>query len=357
VSTAAPRTHSAATAPVIATEIVMPGLIEPAGLQTRTRELARPAAGQALVTVEASGVSFAEQSMRRGLYPGAPKFPFVPGYDLVGTVAETGPGVDPALAGQRVAALTKSGGWASHVLLTAADLVPVPDGVDPAAAETLVVNGLTAWQMLHRTARVAPGQVILVHGANGGVGSTVIQLARHHGVRVIGAASPRHHDALRALGAEPVDYADLGRLVARVRELAPGGVDAVFDNIGGDTLRASWGLLAPHGTLVSYAIISAGRSDHGSLPLAFVRVLARLAAWNALPNGRSASFYNVWAGHRRNLTAFRARVRRDLTTVLGLLADGVLTPQIAARLPLASAAQAMELAEARAVPGKVILLP
>jgi NADPH:quinone reductase-like Zn-dependent oxidoreductase len=355
VSTTARRPGSAsASATVTATEIVMPGLIEPGGLQTRTRPLGRPAPGQALVAVEATGVSFAEQAMRRGRYPGAPKFPFVPGYDLVGTVTEVGPGVDPALAGQRVAALTKSGGWASHVLLTAADLVPVPGGVDPAAAETVVVNGLTAWQLLHRTAAVRPGQVILVHGANGGVGTTLIQLARQHGVRVIGVASPRHHDALRALGAEPVDYASLDRLAARVRELAPGGVDAVFDNIGGDTLRRSWDLLAPGGALVSYAI--SGEAS-GSLPLAFVRVLARLTAWNLLPNGRSASFYNVWAGHRLRPAAFRARLRADLTTVLRLLADGVLTAQIAARLPLTSAPEAMMLAESRAVPGKVILLP
>lgn len=233
---------------------------------------------------------------------------------------------------------------------------PVPDGVDPAEAETLVVNGLAAWQMLHRTARVAPGRVILVHGANGGVGTTLIQLAGHHGVRVIGVAAPRHHDALRALGAEPVDYADLDRLAARVRELAPGGVDAVFDNIGGETLRRSWGLLARGGTLVSYAI--AGRlAGGGSIVLAFAGLLTRLAGWNALPNGRRARIYNVWAGHRRDRAAFRARTRDDLTAVLGLLASGVLTAQIAARLPLASAAQAMELAESRAVPGKIILLP
>ena len=146
--------------------------------------------------------------MRRGRYPGQPRFPFVPGYDVVGTVTEVGVGVDPALVGQRVAAITKTGGWASHVILPARDLLPVPEDLDVAEVETLVVNGITAWQLLHRIAKVQPGQVILVHGANGGVGTTLAQLARQHGVRVLGAAHPRHHASLRSLGVEPVDYTD-----------------------------------------------------------------------------------------------------------------------------------------------------
>jgi NADPH:quinone reductase-like Zn-dependent oxidoreductase len=228
--------------------------------------------------------------------------------------------------------------------------------MDPAEVETLVVNGLTAWQMLHRTAKVQPGQTILVHGANGGVGTTLVQLARHHGVRVIGIAAPRHHDALRGLGVEPVDYADLGAMVARVRELAPGGVDAAFDNIGGATLRESWKLLAPRGTLVSYAI-SSSLDGTDSVFLSFVRLLTRLTVWNLLPNRRHAKFYNVWSGHLRNLTAFRARQREDLTAVFRLLADGVLTAHVAARLPLTSATEALELAESHTVYGKVILVP
>ncbi len=132
------------------------------------------------------------------------------------------------LAGARVAGLTKTGGWASHVLLDAADVVGVPEGVGAAEAETAVVNGITAWQILHRKARVRTGGTILVHGANSGVGSILVQLALNAGVRVIGTASARHHDALRALGVTPVDYRT-ENVPARIRELAPGGMDAVFD--------------------------------------------------------------------------------------------------------------------------------
>src|SRR3954462_1226659 len=150
------------------TEIVLPGIVPPEGLQVTRRQLAAPGPGQVRIRVEATGVSFAEQQMRRGKYFDQPPFPFVPGYDCVGTVAAVGEGVDPILVGRRVAALTKVGGWAGAVVLDAADLVPIPDGVDPTAAEAVVVNGITAWQMLHRRARVRRGGTILVHGANGG---------------------------------------------------------------------------------------------------------------------------------------------------------------------------------------------
>ncbi len=112
--------------PITATEVVFPGIVEPDGLVLRNRELPAPTRGEVVVAVEASGVSMAEQSMRRGRYPGQPTFPFVPGYDLVGTVIATGPEVDGALVGTRVAAMTKTGGWASHAVLLAADLVDVP---------------------------------------------------------------------------------------------------------------------------------------------------------------------------------------------------------------------------------------
>ncbi|WP_067718836.1 medium chain dehydrogenase/reductase family protein [Nocardia yamanashiensis] len=335
------------------TEILLPGLVEPHELRTVQRELPPPAHGQALVRVEATGVSFAEQQMRRGKYYDQPAFPFVPGYDLVGTVETLGPGTDPALLGRRVAALTKIGGWATRVLVDAADLVPVPENLDPAAAETFVVNGITAWQLLHRHAKVLAGQTILVHGANGGVGSTLVQLARLAGVRVIGTASARNAEAVAALGATPVDYR--GDVTAQVRALAPNGVDAVFDHVGGPGIVDSFRLLAPGGTLVAYGSAST-KNETGNSRLPVLALFARLLLWNTLPNKRSAYFYNIWAGLRRR-SAFRARLAEDLTAVLALAARGELDPQIAARFPLTAAGDALALAESRTVTGKVVLLP
>src|SRR3954451_6906377 len=118
-----------------AREIELPGIGEPETLRVRTRELPVPKPGEASIKVEASGVSFAEQQMRRGKYYDQPNFPFVPGYDLVGLTG-----------GRRVAALTKVGGWADHVVLDEAELVDVPEGVSAEAAETVIVNGVTAYR-------------------------------------------------------------------------------------------------------------------------------------------------------------------------------------------------------------------
>ncbi|WAL68143.1 medium chain dehydrogenase/reductase family protein [Amycolatopsis cynarae] len=341
------------TSRVTAVEIVLPGRVEPRGLVVSRRELPGLEPGQALVRVEASGVSFAEQQMRRGKYYDQPPFPFVPGYDLVGTVVAVGAGADRALTGRRVAALTKTGGWSSHRVLAAADLVPVPSTLDPAEAETFVVNGITAWQMLHRVAKARAGQTVLVHGANGGVGSTLVQLARAAGIRVIGTASARNAAAVEALGATPVDYR--GDVPARVRALAPRGVDAVFDHVGGPGIVDSFRLMAPGGTLVAYGTAST-KDEEGNSRLPVLKLLGRLLLWNLLPNKRNAHFYNIWAG-KGNASRFRARIAEDLTAVFDLAARGTLRAQVAATFPLTEAAEALELAESRTVTGKVVLVP
>jgi NADPH:quinone reductase-like Zn-dependent oxidoreductase len=340
---------------VMATEIVLPGVGEPETLQVRHRELPAPGTGEVLVRVEASGVSFAEMSMRRGRYPGQPPFPFVPGYDLVGTVTTLGPAVTEVKVGQRVAALTKTGGWVDHIVLPAADLVPVPNGLDAAEAETAVVNGAAAWGMLHDMAKVRSGQTIVVHGATGGVGVLLVQLARIAGVRVIGTASPTKFDAVRALGAEPLDY-HTDDLVAQVRALAPNGVDAVFDHIGGKSVNNSWRMLGRGGTLVSYGVLSK-RDSNESLVVLFILLVAKLYLWNALPNGHHAYFFDVNSGKARHPQEFHQKLRTALTQVFDLLAQGRIQAQVAQRVPLEQAAEGMRLAESGKMVGKVVLIP
>lgn len=191
-----------------ALQAVLPAIGEPETLRVQRRVLPPPGPGQAIVRMEATGVSFAEQQMRRGKYYDQPKFPFVPGYDLVGTVERLGVGnVEDKreLIGRRVAAVTKTGAWASHVAVDTADLVQVPDGLDPVHAETVIVNGVTAWRMLHRSARVNPGETIVVLGAAGGVGSLLVQLGREAEQQVIGVGSSGQQEAIAAMGATPLD--------------------------------------------------------------------------------------------------------------------------------------------------------
>ncbi|MDO9409575.1 medium chain dehydrogenase/reductase family protein [Patulibacter sp.] len=337
------------------TQIELPAIGEPETLRVRERELPAPGDGEALVRVEATGVSFAEQQMRRGKYYDQPAFPFVPGYDLVGVVEQVGAGVPDVVPGDRVAALTKTGGWATHVLLQARDLAPVPEGLDPAAAETAVVNGLTAWRMLHRTAKVRAGDTVVVLGAAGGVGSLLVQLAIEAGATVVGVAGVRQLDRVRELGAIPVDHRTED-VASRVREIAPEGVAAVFDHVGGPGLVRSWRMLGRGGTLVSYGT-AATKDLPGDPRLPVLRLLARLLLWNALPNGRRASFFDLWAGNRRHPDRYRREARADLSHVFALLRDGRLTAQIAAEFALEDAAAALRLAEGGGLTGKVLLRP
>lgn len=327
-------------------EMVMPRAGEPEVLEARRGELPAPGPGQVMVRVEAAGVSFAEVQMLRGRYFGQPKFPFVPGYDLVGKVESVGTDVDGGLLGRRVAALTETGAWADRVTLGTEDVAPVADGLDAADAVAAVTNGVTAWQMLHRAARVRPGQTVLVHGASGGVGTLLVQLARLAGAEVIGTASARKHEHVRALGAVPLDYRD--DVPSRVHEISPGGVDAVFDHVGGPGLVDSWRMLRRGGTLVAYGSASTllGKG-HWIRP--YLPIFARVLLWNALPNGRRATFYYV----KRWPKFFR----EDLSIVLSLLAEGEIEAHVARRMPLEEASEALELLASGKASGKVVLVP
>ncbi|QIN80890.1 zinc-binding dehydrogenase [Rubrobacter marinus] len=318
----------------------------PGVLEAHRRDLPSPEPGQVTVRVEAAGVAFSEVQMLKGRYFGQPKFPFVPGYDLVSEVEEVGEGVDDGLLGARVAALTETGSWADRVVLDAKDVTPVPAGLDPADAVSAVTNGVTAWQMIHRAARVRPGQTVLVHGASGGVGTLLVQLARLAGAEVIGTASARKHEYVRALGATPVDYRD--DVPARVREVSPEGVDAVFDHVGGPGLVDSYRMLRRGGTLVTYGSAST-LSGTGHWIKPYLPIFARVLRWNATPDGRRATFYYV----RRWPKLFR----EDLATVLSLLAGRKIEAHASTRMPLGKAAEALEFLASGRASGKVVLVP
>ncbi|AZM52363.1 alcohol dehydrogenase [Streptomyces sp. WAC 01529] len=211
-----------------------------------------------LVKVRAAAVNPVDWKCREGYLDGAldAVFPVIPGWDVAGVVVQPGPSVTEFSVGDEVIGYVREdflsrGTFAEYVAAPVRTLTRKPRNLTFEEAAGLPLAGLTAYQVLTKALEVKDGDVVLVHAAAGGVGSLAVQLARHAGARVIGTASERNHDFLRELGAEPVTYGE--GLVDRVRGLAPEGVDAAFDTVGGDALKASVELLAQGGRLASIA--------------------------------------------------------------------------------------------------------
>ncbi|MFJ4618601.1 NADP-dependent oxidoreductase [Streptomyces sp. NPDC088812] len=211
-----------------------------------------------LVKVRAAAVNPVDWKCREGLLDGIldAAFPVVPGWDVAGVVVRPGASVTEFSVGDEVIGYVREdflsrGTFAEYVAAPVRTLARKPRNLTWEEAAGLPLAGLTAYQVMTRALQVKRGETVLVHAAAGGVGSIAVQLARHLGARVIGTASEPHHDFVRSLGGEPVTYGE--GLAERVRGLAPEGVDAAFDTIGGDTLKTSANLLAPEGRLVSIA--------------------------------------------------------------------------------------------------------
>jgi NADPH:quinone reductase-like Zn-dependent oxidoreductase len=189
--------------------------------------------------------------MRYGYYPFAPKIPFTPGYEIIGVVDAIGEGVSRVDVGDRVAALTVYGGYAEYVFLNEEHLVKVPTTLDPAEAVSLILNYVTAYQMLHRFAKVKSGDKVLLTGASGGVGTALLQLGKLANLTMYGTASLNKHDLLVELGAIPIDYKSQNFLDV-IRKAEPDGIDFVFDGIGDNYIRRGFAALQRGGKLVAY---------------------------------------------------------------------------------------------------------
>ena len=181
--------------------------------------------------------------------------PYTPGWDLVGTVDRLGIGVTGFELGQKIAAMPIHGCYAQYVCVPQRKLVPVPAGLDAAEAVAVVLNYITAYQMLHRSAKARAGQRMLNHGGSGGVGSAMLQLAKLAGVEMYGTCSAQGAAVVRELGGIPIDYKNAD-FVKEIHRLTGDGVDAVFDGIGGDNLWRSRDALYQGGCVVTYGFQS-----------------------------------------------------------------------------------------------------
>lgn len=293
----------------------------PGVLHLERRDPPRPGPGQVRVAVRAAGVNPLDHKIRNGWMEDAfpTPLPATPGAEFAGVVLEAGEGVTDLAPGDEVLGWSATGSYATEALAEAASLARKPDGLSWEEAAALPVATDTASRVLDELA-LAEGETLLLHGAGGGVGSVAVQLAAARGATVIGTASPANHDYLRVLGAVPVAYGD--GLVERVRELAPEGVDAVFDASGRGALPASIELRG--GTTDRIVTIADG--DAAELGVAF----------SSGGGGPSAD--------RLGENARRAEA-------------GELRVEIAQVFPLADAASAHALSEGGHVRGKLVLLP
>jgi NADPH2:quinone reductase len=328
-------------------------------LQVVEEECPEPTRGHVRVRVLAAGVSLPDVLMREGVHPETPPLPFTPGWDLVGVVDRLGPAVTGIEPGQVVAALPISGAYAEFVCVPPGGLVPVPPGLDAAEAVSLVLNYVTSFQMLHRSGRVSAGQRVLIHGAAGGVGSALLQLGRLAGLEMYGTCSAGGTSVVSDLGGTPIDYRQVD-FVGEAHRLTGGGVDVVFDGIGGAHIWRSREALRPGGTVVAYGLTSSlqsGRSVSGRPGRRHrfrgiaVFGLYIAAGW-LLPGRKRVVPYSIQWLKRLRPAVFR----RDLLTLFDLLRQQQIKPLIARRFPLAEARAAHELLGKGGVAGKIVLV-
>ena len=322
-------------------------------------ECPEPKQGEVRVRVLAAGVSLPDLLMCQGVHPETPRLPFTPGWDLVGMVDRLGGSVSGIQPGQIVAALPIHGAYAEFVCLPQRELVPVPPGLDAAEAVSLVLNYVTAYQMLHRSAKVRPGQRVLIHGAAGGVGSALLQLGRLAELEMYGTCSSGGASAVSELGGIPIDYRQLD-FVKEIQSRTTGGVDAVFDGIGGPHIWRSRKAVRPGGTVVAYGLtgslrggrIASGRPGrrHRFREVAILGLY--IAGGWLLPGRKRVALYSIQWLKRLRPALFRG----DLAALFDLLHQRKIRPLIAQRLPLAEAAHAHELLGKGGVTGKIVLV-
>ena len=314
----------------------------PEVLKVIENEFRAPQSGEARIKILATGVGRTDVVMRYGFYPFAPRIPFAPGYEIIGVVDAIGQGVSRVAVGDRVAAITVYGGYSEYIFLNEEHLVHVPATLDPAEAVSLILNYVTAYQMLHRFAKVQAGGKILITGANGGVGTALLQLGKLANLTMYATASRNNHDLLVEHGAIPIDYHSQD-FVDVIHEAEPNGIDFVLEGIGGNHIPRAFKVLRRGGKLVEY-----GNSGFIALLLDLVKL--QMLTW--FSNGKSSEFYGITGIYRKDKQPFM----EDLPVLFNLLQEGKLKPIIAAKFPILEAAKANELLESRKVNGKIVLL-
>ena len=299
-----------------------------------------PGPGQVLVRVLAAAANFPDALLCRGTYQVRPPLPFIPGVELCGEIVAGGPGFTP---GDRVIGgpVLPSGAFAEFAVMDAASIVPAPEVLDDAAAAPFHITYQTGWFGLHRRARLAAGETLLVHAAAGGVGSGAVQLGKAAGATVIGVVGgPDKAAVARELGADVVVDRHSEDFVAVVKEVTGGrGADVIYDPVGGEAFRRSVKCVAFEGRILIVGFAS------GDIP-------------SAALNHALVKNYSVVGLHWGLYQRMDPQAVRDCHAELTrLAAAGAIRPLISERLPLADVPDGLQRLAAGATTGRIVFLP
>jgi NADPH:quinone reductase-like Zn-dependent oxidoreductase len=309
----------------------------------------RPGPRDVRIEVAAAGINFADVMARVGLYPDAPKPPCVVGYEVAGTIVETGREVTGVVHGQRVVAGTRFGGYAEQVLVKASEVVPLPAGMSFEQGAAIPVNYATAWAALMDFANLRPGERVLIHAAAGGVGIAATQIAKRYGAELYGSASRGKHDAIREQGIDHVVDYTLPGWEAEVPKF-----DIIMDAIGGRSFRTSYRLLRPGGRLVAFGASAVMSGERRNL-IAAARTALRMPRFNLLKQMSDSK--SVIGLNMLTLWDDRGTLDPWIQPLRELLEDGTVRPVIAGAFPFERAGDAHRMLTERRNVGKVVLVP
>jgi len=314
--------------------------------------LPEPAANEIRVKVLAAGTGFTDTIVREGQYvDNKEKPPFIPGYDWFGIVDKAGSNVSRHKVGDYVADLSVIGGYTQYLTVDADQVIPAPEGLDPAEAVAMILSYGTAYQMLSRECDLQPGDTALIHAAGGAVGSAMCELGRLLGIKMIGTASKGKHGLLENFNCQPIDYKSED-FVERTMALTQNkGVKVVFDTLGGRNWSRSYRCLQRGGKLIGFGAyqLTSGEEKLPSVLLGFFKLLL---GWKLLPDGKHTSFYSIQ--HRRNKKP--DQFNTDMAQLFSWLKAGQLKPVIAERRPLSDAAEVHKQIDNAQITGKTVLI-
>jgi NADPH:quinone reductase-like Zn-dependent oxidoreductase len=311
-------------------------------------EVEQPGLGstEVRVDVRAAGLNFADVMARLGHYAAALSLPYVGGFEVSGVVVEVGAGVTRLAVGHRVAGMTRRGAFAEQACIDERDLILIPDTLDFTKAAAVPANFSTAYAGLISYGNVQPGERVLVMAAGGGMGIASVQVAKHAGAEVWGAASPGKHDAIRAAGVDhAVDYTAPGW------HLGLPGFDVIMDAIGGDSFSRSYGMLRPGGRLVAFGAVSAfdGGVREDTEDFRTIRGVNTAALMIESKTVIGLDLRVLWDD--------RDTVQPWLLPIEALLAEGRISPVVSHVVSFADAARGHQVLTDRRNVGKVVLVP